>query len=156
EKLAPLHPAYSHAFEYLAQVRHVRGDYDAADAAFREAITRLRAVLHPKSPELGASLLGYGQMLLTEPPNAEATTVLQEARTIFIGLAADRGGGPAHPYLKERIASAVTLLARTQLRLGQVDDAEENLREADEKWLADEDPGTYYRGSVRRTLAMLL
>ena len=67
----------------VATVHKLAGNLAAAEKAYPEAIARLTAKLGPEHPDVGLTLLGYGDTLRSEKKYAEAEAPLRKAAELL-------------------------------------------------------------------------
>ena len=70
-------------FANVATVHKMAGNLAAAEKAYPEAIARLTAKLGPEHPDVGLTLLGYGDTLRIEKKYAEAEAPLRRAAELL-------------------------------------------------------------------------
>jgi tetratricopeptide (TPR) repeat protein len=114
--------ALHHTLSLLGYVHYNQGEYDKAEAAYREALAIARKVRGDEHEDVATQLSGLGLTLWQKDELAKAEEALKEA------LAIDRKayGTNAHPY----VGAAINNLALVLKNRGKPQDAEPLFLEA--------------------------
>jgi tetratricopeptide (TPR) repeat protein len=119
--LPPGHAAIAYTLSDLAQIRNDLGEYDSAEALYREALASQEQSLGPEHPDVATTLLTLARVLKTRRDFDGARTLLERTLTIRRKVYGER-----HPA----VALNLNDLGRNHFESGNLDLAEVHYREA--------------------------
>ncbi|HEU5183332.1 MAG TPA: serine/threonine-protein kinase [Gemmatimonadaceae bacterium] len=98
----------------VGQMVFIRGDNEAAERLFRQALMTRKALFGPRHPSVGAALHYVGSALREQGKHAESESALREAVDVL---------RTAYPEGNRELAQTVRALALTLHRAGRLDEA---------------------------------
>jgi eukaryotic-like serine/threonine-protein kinase len=109
------HPTNAEQIYQLGTIARMRGEHDAAIAAYRRALEIYRHAYGPEHSYVATTLTSLGTSIGASGRVEEALAILSEARATY-----QRSLGPDHPH----VAIATTTLGNMRLRAGDLAGAE--------------------------------